>query len=149
MPPSLQELLAPYPIISTLPVQWGEMDSARHVNNVVYIRWLETARIDYFARLGFDDFSGKEIGPILGSVFCKYIFPLTFPDTVWMGTRAKDFKEDRFTMETAIFSEQHGRIAALADAVIIPYNYRLLQKAGIPENLMANIQQLEATHSGK
>jgi acyl-ACP thioesterase len=29
-------------------VQWGEMDALQHVNNVVYVRWGETARIDYF-----------------------------------------------------------------------------------------------------
>ena len=34
-----------YPVAVELPVAWGDMDAFGHVNNTVYIRWFETARI--------------------------------------------------------------------------------------------------------
>jgi len=49
--PAIAELLAGYPVVIQLPVVWGEMDSYRHVNNVVYFRYLESARLEYCARL--------------------------------------------------------------------------------------------------
>jgi acyl-CoA thioester hydrolase len=143
MSPSTQSLLALYPVITPIPVQWGDMDAAQHVNNVVYLRWVESARMDYFTRVDFEDFSGKEVGPILGAVHCKYIFPLVYPDRVFLGTRAKDFQADRFTLETAIVSERHERLAALAEAVIIPYDYENRKKAGLPHELVSRIRQLE------
>lgn len=143
MSPAIQYLLSAYPVITPLSVQWGDMDAAQHVNNVVYLRWVESGRMDYFAQVGVEDFSGTQVGPILGAVQCKYIFPLVYPDRVFLGTRAKDFQTDRFTLETAIVSERHERLAALADAVIVPYDYANRKKAGLPQELMHRIQQLE------
>ena len=53
-------LLAGYPVIVDLPVAWGEMDFYRHVNNVVYFRYFENARLEYFRRLGW--FEYEKIG---------------------------------------------------------------------------------------
>jgi acyl-CoA thioester hydrolase len=36
----------------------GDMDAMQHVNNTVYVKWGEMARIDYFIALGV--FSPKE-----------------------------------------------------------------------------------------
>lgn len=33
----------------TLPILWGDMDALQHVNNVQFFRYLESARIAYFA----------------------------------------------------------------------------------------------------
>ena len=35
-----------WPIQTEIPIQWGDMDAFSHVNNVIYIRWFETARIE-------------------------------------------------------------------------------------------------------
>ena len=37
-----------------IPVQWGDMDAAGHVNNVTYLRWCESARIAYFEKVDID-----------------------------------------------------------------------------------------------
>ena len=47
----IETLLVGYPVVVELPVAWGEMDSYHHVNNVVYFRYLENARLEYFRRL--------------------------------------------------------------------------------------------------
>ena len=145
MNPKIQELLKDYPVISTIKVQWGDMDAARHVNNIIYLKWFETGRIEYFELLGFTDFSGEklQIGPILGSIQCKYIFPVTYPDTVFIGTRVRDVEKDRFVIETAIVSERHERLAALGSGVAVAYDYKKLQKASLPEELKNKIITIE------
>jgi len=76
--------LKDFPVITKIPVQWGEMDAAQHVNNVIYLRWSETGRIAYFKKLGYEvSPGGNEAGFILGWQDCKYIFPVTFPDTIY------------------------------------------------------------------
>ena len=47
--------LSRWPVTIELPVQWGELDSFGHVNNVVFLRWFESARIAYFERCGVLD----------------------------------------------------------------------------------------------
>ena len=133
-----------YNVHSTYKVHWGDMDAAQHVNNLVYLRWAESARVDYFAKMDMDiSFNQSEAGPILGWQECKYIFPVTFPDQVVIGTRTIEVKADRFIIECGIFTEKHQRIAAITKQSIIPYNYRTLQKVAMPEEWIAKIKNLE------
>ena len=48
----MHDPLAGYPVIIEIPVAWGEMDAFQHVNNIVYFRYFESARITYFERTG-------------------------------------------------------------------------------------------------
>ncbi len=45
------ELLKAHPVVIETPVAWGEMDSLQHVNNIIYFRYFESARMAYFNRL--------------------------------------------------------------------------------------------------
>ena len=35
-----------------IPVRWGDMDAMGHVNNTVYFRYFEVARLDWLFRVG-------------------------------------------------------------------------------------------------
>ncbi len=45
--------MAPYPMVVTTMVAWGDMDANRHVNNVIYFRYIEHARLQYFSEWAF------------------------------------------------------------------------------------------------
>ncbi len=54
-------------------VAWGEMDALQHVNNVVYFRYFETARIDFFTQLGFlKDLQVTGVGPVISENNARY-----------------------------------------------------------------------------
>jgi len=133
-----------FPVLLEMPVQWGEMDAAQHVNNLVYLRWFESARVEYVSRLGADVVAGgHEAGFILAKQDCKYLFPLTFPDTVTIGIRVVDVEKDRFRMECKIFSQRRRRLVAIANGVMVAFDYEKQQKMPISNTLLANIRQLE------
>lgn len=114
-------------------VHWGDMDAAQHVNNLVYLRWAESARIAFFEHL-FGTVSFKDaIGPILAWQDCKYIFPMTYPDHALLGVRTTEVRDDRFLLETRVFSETHNRLAAINQQTLMAYDYRNLKKAELPE----------------
>ena len=96
----MRELLETYPVVIETPVAWGEMDSLRHVNNTVYFRYFESARMAYFDRLGLWDYMDETgVGPILASTGCRFRVPLTYPDTVSIGARVAEVEGDRFVMK--------------------------------------------------
>ena len=116
------------------PVLWGDMDSGRHVNNLAYLRWCETARVRYLESVGVDmSFLPGPTGIILAWQDCKYTFPMTYPDTALVGVRTVEMSDERFTLQTAVFSERHERLAALSKQVIVPYDYAGLCKVPLPE----------------
>ncbi len=122
--------LAIYPVHVPLPVQWGDMDAYQHVNNVVYFRWFETARMALFRSIDFT--SGVGVGPILHSTTCRYRAPVYFPDDVVTAARVTDVGDDRFTVEMAVFSAREQAIAAVGTAVIVAYDYVNKTKAPLP-----------------
>ncbi|HUQ31644.1 MAG TPA: thioesterase family protein [Pyrinomonadaceae bacterium] len=140
----MEKLLEGYPVVIEIPVAWGEMDSLQHVNNIVYFRYFESARMAYFNELAIWSYMEETgIGPILASTRCKFRIPLAFPDTVSVGTKVEGVEEDRFLMKYVVVSREHGKVAAEGEGVIVSYDYREKKKAPLPEEIKARIESLE------
>jgi len=139
----VENLLAEYPVIVESPVIWGDMDAYEHVNNTVYFRYFESARIAFFDQLKFKEVKDETgIGPILASTQCRFRIPLTYPDTVSIGARVSDVQGDRFTMHYRVVSHQHKKVAAEGEGLLIAYDYKALTKAALPEIIYQRIQKL-------
>ncbi|NEX61861.1 acyl-CoA thioesterase [Noviherbaspirillum galbum] len=68
-----------------MPIRWGDMDAMGHVNNTVYFRYMETARIDWFTRVGCEpDPSGE--GPVIINARCTFIKQLKYPGEIEVRT---------------------------------------------------------------
>jgi acyl-CoA thioester hydrolase len=144
----MSDLLGSFPVVVTFPVAWGEMDAFQHVNNSVYFRYFESARIAYFERLEFMELmQATGVGPILASTQCRFRIPLTYPDTVRVGTKIADIAEDRFVMRYVVVSQRLQKLAAEGEGVIVSFNYRENQKAPLPEIIRQRIAAVEATAS--
>ncbi len=138
------DVLSACTVTMNVPVAWGEMDAMGHVNNIIYFRYFETIRIEYFNRLGMMDYSRQTgIGPILASTECRFKMPLQYPDTIIVGTKIHSLEEDRFIMGYEVFSTRHKRIAADGEGVIVTYDYRNNMKVPVPETLRIRIMELE------
>ena len=134
-----RQSLSDYPCIISQAVQWGDMDAANHVNNTVYLRYFESARIEFFNQIGFMDFTGNGgVGPILAEANCKYKAPLTFPDNIQITARIlpDSLTEYGFVMQHLVYSEKLQRVAAEGTSRIVCYDYEKKRKALIPKELI-------------
>lgn len=142
-----------------VPVQWGEMDALGHVNNVVFFRYLESARIAFVrevARVCSERASTQPTGPepeaarslrevegvgfILQHAQCRFRRPLFFPDTVRITTRVVLVSDDRFSLEHDVVSLRTGEVAAIGSGVIVTYDYAIGKKVPIPARLWAALE---------
>jgi acyl-CoA thioester hydrolase len=140
----MKELLDAYPVIIEIPIAWGDMDAFQHVNNTVYFRHFESARIAYFEKIeAMQVMEETGVGPILAATNCVYKIPLTYPDTVFVGARVDRIEEDRFTMSYATVSNKHGKLAASGTGAIVTFDYRKGCKAPVPEEIIVRIHSLE------
>lgn len=138
------KLESDFPVVFETPVAWGEMDSMGHVNNIVYFRYFESARLAYFERVGFlDEMKRSGIGPILATTKCRFRKPLTYPDRIRVGATAKDLQNDRFTMLYCIESEALDAIVADGEGLIVAYDYNENRKAPLPDSVRRAIVALE------
>lgn len=140
----MKKELAGYPVVVEVPVVWGEMDAFGHVNNIVYFRYFETARIAYFEKLDVREFLERDpVGPILAETTCRFRAALSYPDRVSIGARVASIGEDRFVMRYAVFSHRLGRPAAEGEGTLVCFDYRQNRKAPVPERLRLRIAELE------
>lgn len=143
------EPLAGWPVRLAVPVAWGEMDALGHVNNVVYLRWFESARMAYFARIGYADSAASDgHGPILHSTTARFRSPIEWPDEVIVATRISEVGEDRFTMEYRVWSRAQDRLAAEGSGIVVSYDYRRRTKIALPGPIRAAIAALESSAGG-
>ncbi|MCK4507997.1 MAG: acyl-CoA thioesterase [Desulfuromonadales bacterium] len=140
----MESLLKEFPVMVKVSVAWGEMDAFEHVNNIVYFRYFENARIAYFEKLDYmKSMVESGVGPILASTQCQYRRPLTYPDVVQVGARISELCDDNFVMQYCIVSEKTGKIAAEGEALMVSYDYRNKKKAAILEPIKKKIIALE------
>jgi acyl-CoA thioester hydrolase len=138
-------LLAKYPVILRQAVGWGDMDSYRHVNNVVYFRYFENARLEYFRQMGWFEFEEKTgIGPILAATSARFRRPLNYPDDIAIAVRVVDVGEDRFSLEHVIVSTSQDAVVTEGTGLVVVYDYRAGRKTALPPELRERIRQLEA-----
>jgi acyl-CoA thioester hydrolase len=139
------DLLADHPIVVRIPVQWGEMDAYGHVNNTVFFRFFESARVKYLEECRFlEAYERDRVGAILHSTGCRFRRPLVYPDTALVGTRATDLARDRFTMVYTLVSEGQRTVAAEGESVVVSYDYTARRPTPIPDYVRDGIEKLEA-----
>jgi len=125
-------------------VLWGDEDAFSHVNNVAYLRWCETARIEYLRRINlFPQLPPQGIGPIVASLTCHYRRPLTYPDTVLVGTRVTAIGNSSFRMEHCLLSRASGKLAAEAVSAMVTVDYSTGKPIRVPEDVRRAIVDLE------
>lgn len=72
--------------ISRFPIRWSDMDAMGHVNSTMYFRYLEQARIEWYASFRARERAGMET--VVVNAHCTYFRPLTFPGDIEVRTYA-------------------------------------------------------------
>ena len=68
--------------LERIPVRWGDMDAMGHVNNTVYFRYMEQARIGWFDALVPGEAAWRATGIVIVSASCNFRKPINYPGTV-------------------------------------------------------------------
>ena len=145
----IPDALQAYPVRLPITVAWGEMDAFQHVNNVVYFRYFESARIAYGHQVGLLDEEALDgAGPILAATQARYKRPIVFPDQLLVGVSVTKLGADRFWQNYRIYSLNQQAVTTEGEAEIVLFNYREQRKANLSPALRARIEQLEQRSLG-
>ena len=142
----LQKFTKNYPVHIELKVQWGDMDAFNHVNNVMYFRYFESARLAYFERIGvMDKSNNNQVAPILAETSCRYRLPLNYPDTILVGARVIENHSHGFLMEYAIYSQSHKAVSSIGTGRIVMLNYKTHEKVAVNKETIKLIKELSTS----
>jgi len=114
-------------------VAWGEMDAMGHVNNAVYFRYLESARINWMRLAGLPP-APRGSGPVIVNAFCNFYRQLEYPDEVLLKLYVSDPARTTFeswgTMERV---QNPGVVCAAGGATIIWTDYAQQKAIDLPQ----------------
>lgn len=69
-------------LTTRIPVRWGDMDAYGHVNNTIYFRYFEQARVEWLEQQGSRVSPDETIGPVIINASCTFYAPVNYPSTV-------------------------------------------------------------------
>ncbi|MBX2796799.1 MAG: acyl-CoA thioesterase [Myxococcales bacterium] len=134
MPPEVD--VASWPIEVAVPVAWGDLDAFGHVNNTVFFRWFETARIALFRELGMLERMERDgVGPILARTHCDFRSPVSFPDTLRARTAITRLGRTSFVMAYEAWSDEQQAAVGVGEGVIVQVDYGTGDKVPLDEAL--------------
>lgn len=132
-------------------VRFADTDAMGHVNNANYLTYVEIARAAYYETatgqplpLGVH---GAEEGMILAEVRVAFRSPAFYGETLTVETRVTRLGRTSFGMEHRITApdSRYGsaRLVAVADSVLVTYDYAAGQPIPLPTTLVEGIEALE------
>ena len=132
--------LAGYGSIIEVEVAWGEMDSYAHVNNAVYFRYLESARIQWLTDVGWDVYETFDgLRPVLGAVDARFRREVAWPDRLRIGTRVQDVVDDRIRLEHRLVSTALGEVCTIAHSLVVAVAEGVGGRQPLPERLRERV----------
>ena len=125
--------------VVNIPLRWGDMDAMSHLNNVMYFRLMEEARIQWFQEFGFPTLPTAE-APILAHVSCDFVRAMTYPGTAVV--RQIVTRVGRSSVEMSLSIEKAGEPGvtyATGRSVIVWYDYSEGRSKPWPEAIRETI----------
>jgi acyl-CoA thioester hydrolase len=118
-------------------MRWGDMDALGHLNNTVYFRYLEQARISWFDGLGIDYRTQPE-GPVLGSISCRFVLPAVYPAELEVTLVAGRPRRSTFPLYSVIRDgHERDRVYARAEAVMVWIDLQDGKSRPVPDAIRA------------
>ena len=68
--------------VERIPIRWGDMDAMGHVNNTLYFRYMEQARIGWFDALLPEGQAWKSTGIVIANASCNFKRAINYPGMV-------------------------------------------------------------------
>lgn len=125
---------AEFPYQYPVQVVFHDLDAMRHVNNVVYLIYLESARIEFINQmLGLKTVENAPI--ILGDIYVRYLSPAVYPEKLLVGAGISRFGTKSFDMVYQIDSETDGRTILTAKTTLVSFDYERQQTIPVPDEL--------------
>ena len=121
--------------VTRMPIRWGDMDAMGHVNNTVYFRYLEQARIEWFSQMNCDpDPQGQ--GPVIINAHCTILRQLKYPGDIEVLTYVGELGKSSFeTIQEIRRVDESDTLAAQGGAKVVWVNFLMEKSRLLPEEM--------------
>jgi acyl-CoA thioester hydrolase len=118
-------------------VRWGDMDAMGHVNNMMYLQYLESARVGFFETIGWGGriVDGHKQGPVVASQTFNYRRQVVYPDELEVGVCCQEIRNRSFILAYGVFRKGADVLVGDGITVTVWLDYGSGKAVEIPTSL--------------
>lgn len=133
---------------TSTPTRWGDCDRFGHINNVQFVRYYESGRLDYFQRvLKLESAPDAQSSLIIADLYVTFLRQINHPCALEVGTRISRLGNSSFDFEAALFAPGDDSALSTANATCVWFNFRDNHSTPIPAAERLIIEQFEGIES--
>jgi acyl-CoA thioester hydrolase len=124
-------------------VRFGDLDAMQHMNNVEYLRFFETARIEYLISVvpEHEPGSRSSVGFIFAECHIAYRSPAHFRDDIRTWVWPSLLKRSSVRLGFEMRRESDGRLMAEGYGVLVGYDYHAEKAQPVPAELRQKLER--------
>ena len=126
--------------VERIPIRWGDMDAMGHVNNTVYFRYMEQARIGWFDALVPEAQAWKSTGIVIANAACNFKRPINYPGTVEVRVYAGAPRGSSVPTFYELLVVENQIIHADGEATVVFIDMATQKPVRIPEDIRKRLQ---------
>jgi acyl-CoA thioester hydrolase len=134
---------AAYSRFCSIAIRWMDVDAYRHVNNVVYYSYFDTAVNEYLITQGVLDVDKGAIIGLVVETQCQYFSPVEFPGEVQIGLRVGHIGNSSVRYELAVFVEGQETASAQGHFVHVYVDRDSMRPTSLPAPLREAVSALQ------
>lgn len=125
-------------------VRFADLDPQGHVNNAVYLTYLESARLGYYQAAGiWHRDSGMKTGMVVARIEIDYLAPIFFGQSLRVGLRMERMGNKSFTLAFQIELDPQGNALARGKSTMVTYDNQAEKSMPIPLDWRKKINKFE------
>lgn len=121
-------------------IRWGDLDAYNHVNNTLYLRYMEEARIQLLLQMGYSLDDPKQ-GPVVINLQCSFLHPVTYPDNLSIECFAVEPGNSSFMTYYRLHSQKQNKLVCEGSAKIVWIDKTTNRSIALPAKLRKLIDQ--------
>jgi acyl-CoA thioester hydrolase len=124
-------------------VRFADLDAMRHLNNVAFLTFFESARVAYLTALlaGYRPEQRDAFGTVVAEVHLNYRSPAYYDEEIHTWLRPANIARSAFRIEVEMRSGRDDRLLAEGYAVLVGFHYGLGKSVPLPDNFRAALDE--------
>ncbi len=131
------QIITDYPQHYELKTRWKDIDSFGHVNNAVFLTYIEDARIMYFKRWNVTE---KKRSLIVASIKIDYLRQIEHPSDLIVGQKISRIGNSSFDIQSAIFLNNDPKPAANSVVSCVCFDYQQNKSVPVYDEIKADFK---------
>ena len=127
--------LSNFPFHYEIKTRWNDMDAFGHVNNAVFLSYIEDARITFFKRWNL---CAKNRSIIMASVKLDYLKQIEHPSNLIVGEKLSRIGRKSFDIQSAVFIQNNIDAVATSIITCVCFDYEKNESVPVYPEIIAD-----------